>query len=108
MFTSAREKHLILIDISTILPKIDPGGSDKNTKSGPAKFKPEVHIESVDRDVWENGTPTTNGQNWKVKEFNNVQGAYKGKETKWVVTKESQGTIHSHPIGSNEAVKLTK
>ena len=80
----------------------------KNTKSGPAKFKPEVHIESVDQDVWENGTPTTNGQNWKVKEFNNVQGAYKGKETKWVVTKDSQGTIHSHPIGSNEARKLTK
>ncbi|MDV0758143.1 hypothetical protein RZP18_10660, partial [Citrobacter freundii] len=49
-----------------------------------------------------------NGQNWKVKEFNNVQGAYKGKETKWVATKESQGTIHSHPIGSNEARKLTK
>lgn len=80
----------------------------KNTKSGPAKFKPEVNIESVDQNVWENGTPTTNGQNWKVKEFNNVQGAYKGKETTWVVTKESQGTIHSHPIGSNEARKLIK
>ena len=80
----------------------------KNTKSGPAKFKPEVNIESIDQDVWENGTPTTNGQNWKVKEFNSIQGAYKGKETTWVVTKESQGTIHSHPIGSNEAGKLTK
>lgn len=80
----------------------------KNTKSGPAKFKPGVNIESIDQDVWENGTPTTNGQNWKVKEFNSVQGAYKGKETTWVVTKESQGTIHSHPIGSNEAGKLTK
>ncbi|HCB3587001.1 type VI secretion system tube protein TssD [Citrobacter koseri] len=80
----------------------------KNTQSGPAKFKPEVNIESVDQDVWENGTPTTNGQNWKVKKFDNVQGAYKGKETTWVVTKESQGTIHSHPIGPNEARKLTK
>lgn len=80
----------------------------KNTKSGPAKFKPGVNIESIDQDVWENGTPTTNGQNWKVKEFNSVQGAYKGKETTCVVTKESQGTIHSHPIGSNEAGKLTK
>ena len=44
----------------------------KNTKSGPAKFKPEVNIESIDHDVWENGTPTTNGQNWKIKEFDSV------------------------------------
>ncbi|HIF0914703.1 S-type pyocin domain-containing protein, partial [Klebsiella pneumoniae] len=80
----------------------------KNTKSGPAKFKPEVNIESIDHDVWENGTPTTNGQNWKIKEFDSVQGAYKGKETNWVVTKESQGTIHSHPIGPQEAGKLIK
>ena len=80
----------------------------KNTKSGPTKFKPDVNIESIDHDVWENGTPTTNGQTWKVKEFDSVQGAYKGKETNWVVTKESQGTIHSHPIGSQEAGKLMK
>ncbi|MFM8094383.1 type VI secretion system tip protein VgrG [Klebsiella pneumoniae] len=80
----------------------------KNTKSGPAKFKPEVNIESIDHDVWENGTPTTNGQNWKIKEFDSVQGASKGKETNWVVTKESQGTIHSHPIGPQEAGKLIK
>ncbi|HHA1920041.1 TPA: S-type pyocin domain-containing protein, partial [Enterobacter ludwigii] len=80
----------------------------KNTTSGPAKFKPEVDIESIDHDVWENGIPTTNGQNWKVKEFDNVMGAYKGKETNWVVTKESQGTIHSHPIGPQEARKLMK
>jgi Rhs element Vgr protein len=80
----------------------------KSTKSGPAKFKPGVNIESTDHDVWESGEPTTNGQNWKLKEFDDVQGAYKGKETKWVVTKESQGTIHSHPIGVQEAGKLTK
>lgn len=80
----------------------------KNTKSGSAKFKPEVNIESIDHDVWQNGTSTTNGQNWKVKEFDSVQGAYKGKETNLVVTKESQGTIHSHPIGPQEAGKLIK
>lgn len=26
----------------------------------------------------------------------------------WVVTKESQGTLHSHPIGVQEVKKLTK
>lgn len=26
----------------------------------------------------------------------------------WVVTKESQGTLHSHPIGVQEVGKLTK
>lgn len=80
----------------------------KNTTSGPAKFKPEVNIESINHDVWKNDIPTTNDQNWKFKEFNNVKGAYKGKETNWVVTKESQGTIHSHPIGPQEVRKLMK
>ncbi|HIA9150219.1 hypothetical protein P9883_005670 [Klebsiella pneumoniae] len=80
----------------------------KSTTFGPAKFKPEVDIESIDHDVWENGTPTTNGQNWKIKEFDSVQCAYKGKETNWVVTKESQGTIHSHPIEPQKAGKLIK
>lgn len=56
----------------------------------------------------ETGTPTTNGQNWKIKEFDTVQGAYKGKETSWVVTKESQDTIHSHPIDADVARKLLK
>lgn len=79
-----------------------------STKTGPAKFKQGADIASIDRDVWETGTPTTNAQNWKVKEFDSVQGAYKGKETSWVVTKESQGTIHSHPIDSEVARKLLK
>lgn len=79
-----------------------------STKTGPAKFKQGADIASIDHDVWETGTPTTNGQNWKVKEFDSVQGAYKGKETSWVVTKESQGTIHSHPIDADVARKLLK
>ncbi|HAT1577354.1 TPA: hypothetical protein I8Y25_003779 [Raoultella ornithinolytica] len=79
-----------------------------STKTGPAKFKKGVDIAIIDHDVWETGTPTTNGQNWKVKEFDTVQGAYKGKETSWVVTKESQDTIHSHPIDADVARKLLK
>ena len=79
-----------------------------STKIGPAKFKQGADIASIDHDVWETGTPTTNGQNWKVKEFDSVQGAYKGKETSWVLTKESQGTIHSHPIDADVARKLLK
>ena len=38
-----------------------------STKLGPAKFKQGADIASIDHDVWETGTPTTNGQNWKVK-----------------------------------------
>ncbi|EIC86323.1 hypothetical protein [Serratia sp. M24T3] len=79
-----------------------------STKTGPAKFKQGVDITSIDHEVWDTGTSTTNGQNWKVKEFGIVQGAYKGKETTWVVTKESQGTIHSHPIDADIARKLLK
>ncbi|MFP1763128.1 S-type pyocin domain-containing protein [Lonsdalea quercina] len=80
----------------------------KSTKSGPAKFKPDIDIPSMDSDVWERGTQTSNGQNWKIMKFDEVKGAYKGKETTWVVTKESQGTIHSHPIGEQEAKRLMK
>lgn len=79
-----------------------------STKKGAAKFKQSADIASIDHDVWETGTPTTNGKNWKVKEFDSIQGAYKGKETSWVVTKESQGTIHSHPIDVDVARTLLK
>jgi len=79
-----------------------------STKTGPAKFRKGVDIASIDYDVWETGIPTTNGQSWKIKEFDTVQGAYKGRETSWVVTKESQGTIHSHPIDAEVARKLLK
>ncbi|WP_281728913.1 S-type pyocin domain-containing protein [Brenneria roseae] len=80
----------------------------KTTKSGPAKFKPNVDITSIDYEVWENGISTSNEKNWKIMKFDEVKGAYKGKETAWVVTKESQGTIHSHPIGEQEARRLMK
>lgn len=80
----------------------------ETTKSGPAKFKPNVDIPYIDHEVWENGMSTSNGQNWKIMHFDEVKGAYKGKETSWVVTKESQGTIHSHPIGEQEARRLMK
>ncbi|MDA5491910.1 hypothetical protein [Yersinia intermedia] len=79
-----------------------------STKSGPAKFKQGVNIPEVDQEVWLTGISVTNGQSWKVKEFRDVQGAYKGKETCWVVTKESGGVIHSHPIGEAESRRLIK
>ena len=70
---------------------------------GSAKFKPEVNISEIDIDAWENGQVTEKHSTWKVKQYDHVIGAYAGKETQWVVVKESQGVIHSHPISEQKA-----
>lgn len=76
---------------------------------GAAKFKPGVNIPAIDMDVWVTGQKTTMHPTWKVKEYKNtIIGAYKGKETSWVVVKESQGTIHSHPISASKVKEYTK
>ncbi|MBK4714726.1 MULTISPECIES: S-type pyocin domain-containing protein [Tenebrionibacter/Tenebrionicola group] len=80
----------------------------ESTKSGPAKFRPQTDISAIDHDVWKDGINSTKKQNWKLKEFDEIVGAHGGKETRWVVTKESQGTIHSHPISETDARKLLK
>ena len=81
----------------------------KSTKSGPAKYSPKIKdIETFERDAWETGIPTTNGKNWKIKEYNEVIGASAGKETRYVRIECSAGTIHGHPISKEEYLKLLK
>ena len=78
------------------------------TKSGPAKYSPGTDIESLERDVWENGQSVTNGKNWKVQEFDHEIGASGGKSSRWIRVENNSGTIHGHPITQQEYQKLTK
>ncbi|MDG1643027.1 Colicin-D [Klebsiella huaxiensis] len=75
---------------------------------GSAKFKPDVNIPEIDTDAWANGQITSKHPTWKVKKYDRVIGAYAGKETQWVVVKESQGVIHSHPISEQKAREYMK
>ena len=80
----------------------------KSTKSGPAKYLQDIDIEILERNVFANGIPTTNGKHWKVFEFANDIGASAGKMVRWVRVEFSGGTIHGHPISYKEYLKLTK
>jgi hypothetical protein len=84
------------------------GGLNDYTKNGPAKYIPGTDIESLERMVWHNGSPVTNGRTWKVMEFDKVIGASEGIESKWIRVEMSANTIHGHPISLNEFKKLTK
>lgn len=75
---------------------------------GSAKFKPDINIPEIDTDAWANGLITSKHPTWKVKKYDRVIGAYAGKETQWVVVKESQGVIHSHPISEHKAKEYMK
>ncbi|ATM79174.1 hypothetical protein CRN79_07305 [Serratia fonticola] len=75
---------------------------------GKAKFKPDVNIPRIDIDVWSTGQTTKTHPDWKVKQYDHIIGAYDGKETQWVVVKESQGVIHSHPISEQKVKELMK
>ena len=81
----------------------------KSTKSGPAKYSPEIkNVQAFERDAWKTGIPVTNGKSWKVKSYDSVIGAASGKETKYVRIEMSGGTIHGHPISESEYHKLIK
>jgi hypothetical protein len=80
----------------------------KSTKSGPAKYKPEINIEELERSVHKTGQPVTNGKTWKVQDMGKTIGASEGKESQWIRVEFSGGTIHGHPISLNEFRKLTK
>lgn len=80
----------------------------KSTKSGPAKYKPGIDIESLERSVYKNGQPVTNGKSWKVQDMGEVIGASEGKTSQWIRVEESGGTIHGHPISLKEYLRLTK
>lgn len=80
----------------------------ESTKSGPAKYKPGIDIESFERRIWTEGTKVTNGKTWKVMEFPSEVGASGGKSSRWVRVEESGGTIHGHPIPYEEFLKLSR
>ncbi len=80
----------------------------KSTKSGPAKYKPEINIEALERSVYKTGQPVTNGKPWKVQDMGEIIGASEGKPSQWIRVEYSGGTIHGHPISLNEFKKLTK
>jgi RHS repeat-associated protein len=46
----------------------------KSTKSGSAKYKPDVDVKALELDVFNTGTPVTNGKQWKVKDMGTVIG----------------------------------
>jgi hypothetical protein len=75
---------------------------------GKAKFKPDVNIPEIDKDVWNTGQTTKIHPDWKIKQYDRIIGAYQGKETQWAVVKESQGVIHSHPISEGKAKEYMK
>ena len=80
----------------------------ESTKNGPAKYKPGTDIEALERHVFTNGTPVTNGKSWKVMEFGEDIGAANGNATRFMRVEESAGVIHGHPISPSEFKKLTK
>lgn len=78
------------------------------TARGPAKYLLDTDIEALERDVWRNGIPTTNGRPWKVMEFREMIGASAGNESRWVRIEKSNNTIHGHPITQQEYERLTR
>jgi len=78
------------------------------TARGPAKYLPDTDAEALERDVWSNGIPTTNGRQWKVMEFRDIIGASAGNESRWVRVEQSSNTIHGHPITQQEYERLTR
>ena len=70
----------------------------------PAKYHPDINIEKIERDVWENGIEikTNDGTRAKIKDMGHVVGASKGVETQYVIVKYSAGEIHGQPITHQE------
>lgn len=80
----------------------------ESTTHGPAKYKPNLNIETIELRAWAKGKVTTNGQNWKVFECEDIIGATNGTETKYMVVKNTENTIHGHPISVDDYRKWTK
>ncbi|WP_223271475.1 RHS repeat-associated core domain-containing protein, partial [Pseudomonas fluorescens] len=78
------------------------------TKSGPAKYRPGIDIESLEREAYKNGRMTTNGKPWKVMEYAESIGASEGAPSRWIRVELSSKTIHGHPISEQEFRRLTK
>ena len=80
----------------------------QSTKSGPAKYKQGIDIETMERDAYKTGAPATNGKLWKIKAYESEIGASEGKPSRWLRIELSARTIHGYPISENEFRKLTK
>jgi hypothetical protein len=80
----------------------------KSTKNGEARYMMGTNIESLERKVWGEGMLVTNGNTWKVMEFDNAIGACSGMETRFMRVEFSSGTIHGHPITEAEYKSLIK
>ena len=78
----------------------------RSTRSGPAKYLPNTDIEALERRVWKEGTPTTNGRDWRVIDMGETVGASGGRESRWIRVEYSGGTIHGHPITQQEYQRL--
>ncbi|MBV4455826.1 MULTISPECIES: hypothetical protein [Pseudomonas] len=77
-----------------------------STLAGPAKYRPGIAIEKIEREAYKNGTPTANGRPWKVMEFPYCIGASQGRLSRWVRVELSSGAIHGHPISEQEFRRL--
>lgn len=76
------------------LLKVHPGLKSENLqKNGePAKYKPEIHIESIERTAWTKGTPVSSfGKNvhYKVYDAGKIVGASEGIDTPYIQVKGS-------------------
>ena len=78
------------------------------TKTGPAKYKPNLNIEKIERLAWEKGKICTNGKPWKVMEFDTIIGANGGIETNYIRVECSANMIHGHPITKAEYLRLIR
>ncbi|WP_139179534.1 pre-toxin TG domain-containing protein [Lihuaxuella thermophila] len=83
------------------------------TKNGkPAKYKPGIDIEKIEREAWEKGIEVNPGEGkgtrWKIIELDEVVGASDGQKTKYMRVEYSANTIHGHPITESEYKKLLK
>ena len=73
-----------------------------STKSGPAKYLPNIDVKALELDVWENGKLATNKKPWKVMEFDEIIGVSEGAPTRFVRVEMSANVIHGHPITEAE------
>ncbi|NWB22975.1 MULTISPECIES: hypothetical protein [unclassified Pseudomonas] len=78
-----------------------------STRYGPAKYKPGINIEKLEREAYKNGVPSTHAKPWKLREYPQVIGASDGKPSYWVRIESSAGVIHGHPVSEQEFRRLT-
>ena len=79
-----------------------------STKSGPAKYLPNIDVKALELDVWEKGKLATNKKSREVIGFYEIIGVSEGTPTRFVRVEMSASVIHGHPITEAEYKKLIK